>query len=284
MKITMQVLLTGILLLSPTITVGENTASISSDRPTYKIMKITGNIVVDGRLSEPLWGPVPVMPFREIANGSSPALATMTKLVWDSEYLYVGMVLDDPDVWSRVGYRDDEWPCEYVEAVNVHQKMKNPEWHRLECDIMSLDKFVKVFIDPDADGYGYLEFHVNPINNVFDAWYDQGFVEKWDDRDRGPHVTWSCPGFISATSIDGTINASHDIDNGWSVEMAIPWTSLAPYVRGSCPPRPGDIWSAHLGRVHKERFRSKNIYWTWPVIGVVNCHLPSTYGFLLFGE
>jgi hypothetical protein len=181
-----------------------------------------------------------------------------------------------------VGLRDNENSPEYVAKVAIHQGNENPEWRRLECDIMSLDKFVKVFIDPDADGFGYFEFHVNPINNIFDSWYDQGFRLKWADQERGPHVVWACPGFVSATHIDGTLNAPHDTDRGWSVEMAIPWEAFAPQVKGDCPPKPGDTWSAHLGRVHKEKFRSKNIYWTWPVIGVVNCHLPHTYGLVVF--
>jgi len=31
-------------------------------------------------------------------------------------------------------------------------------------------------------------------------------------RDRYPSVEWKCPGLLSATQIDGTVNAAHDVD------------------------------------------------------------------------
>ena len=256
--------------------------SSAAERPIYHCRHVSEAVVIDGKLDEHCWDRAPNMPFKGIADGSEPQLGTLTKLIWDDRCLYVGMVVKDPDVWSRAGLRDEECTRDYVEKAIIYKDPENPEWHRLECNIMCVDKFVKVFIDPDADGLGYFEFHINPINNKFDAWYDQGFEKKWGDREIGPHVTWSCPGFISATYIDGTLNAPHDVDKGWSVEMAIPWEAFAPQVRGACPPKAGDTWSAHLGRVQREKYGLERIYWTWPVIGVVNCHLPDTWGLLVF--
>lgn len=255
--------------------------SASAERTVYHCRHISKAVVIDGKLNESLWKGAPVMPFKGMADGSEPKLDTITKLVWDDHCLYVGMFLKDPDVWSREGLRDEECTQDYVERV-MTQKYDNPEWNRLECLVHYMDKFVKVFIDPDADGLGYYEFHINPINNKFDAWYDQGFDKKWGDRERGPHVSWTCPGFISATYIDGTLNAPHDVDRGWGVEMAIPWEAFAPHTKGACPPKPGDTWSAHLGRVQREKYGSERIYWTWPVTGVINSHLPSTWGLLVF--
>jgi len=250
----------------------------------YRCCKIKEKIVVDGKLTETCWSDKPVMLFRGLEDGSEPILNTHAKIIWDDRYLYVGFDITDPDVWSRCGLRDNECREEFVERCNTHASSTNTEWHRLECDIMKMDKFVKVFLDPDGDGKDYVEFHVNPMNNVFDAWYKQGFRDTWGDRERSPDVKWSCPGLVTATHMRGTLNASHDRDEGWSVEIAIPWKALAAFTKGACPPRAGDTWTAHLGRVHKDRFMGANIYWMWPVIGQINCHLPNRYGKLIFSE
>ena len=258
----------------------------SASRPSYRCYKINKKICIDGKLTEKCWKDKPVIPFRDIADGSEPEYETETKIVWDDRYLYIGFDIKDPDVWARVGFRDSEWSKEFAEKV-IHPDImysRIPEWRRLECAIMMIDKFVKVFLDPDADGLNYVEFHINPLNNIFDAWYKQGFKKKWGDQNRYPKVSWTCPGLITATNVDGTLNAPHDIDTGWGVEMAIPWRALAPFTKGACPPKPGDIWFAHLGRTHKDRckVREKNIDWAWTGIGQVNCHIPSTYGHLIF--
>jgi len=264
---------------------GEDTPKKNTEnRPSYTCHKTKERIRIDGKLTEASWKNKPTMPFREIENGTAPDLETVTKLIWDDKYLYVGMEIKDPDVWARFGLRDDECSKELTEKIVYHYDAKNPQNDRLEAIIMSWDKFVKVFIDPDGDEKNYLEFHINPLNNVFDQHSEYGYINKWGDRELKFHFDWTCEGFLSATSIDGTLNAPHDVDNGWSVEIAIPWKSFAPFTKGSCPPVSGDRWTGHLGRVQRESFQSKRTYWTWPVIGQINCHLPDTYGFIIFSE
>ncbi|MDD5699489.1 MAG: carbohydrate-binding family 9-like protein [Victivallaceae bacterium] len=168
---------------------------------------------------------------------------------------------------------------------------------------MYRDAFVKLFIDPDADGLNYVEIHINPINNVADL------ILKYPNNEKECNKMgiffngskkfvlaerynwfWNCEGLQSAVQIQGTLNYSKDKDQGWTVEIAVPWTALKPFSKGDCPPRPGQKWRLHAGAVYKPEFdperrrRSKHIYWTWPVLGVANCHLPSRWGFLIFDE
>ncbi|HOJ40793.1 MAG TPA: hypothetical protein PK644_10075, partial [bacterium] len=74
----------------------------------------------------------------------------------------------------------------------------------------------------------------------------------------------------------GTLNDFTDKDTGWSVELAIPWSSLKPFLR-TFPVKPGDIWKAHLGRVWRTGPYTERVYWTWPVMGIVECHIPSRW-------
>ena len=53
-------------------------------------------------------------------------------------------------------------------------------------------------------------------------------------------------------TIDGTLNYSDDVDRGWSVEVAIPWSSMEKYAGTACPPNPGDRWRVNFSRVEWE--------------------------------
>ena len=255
----------------------------SSLLPTYKSFKVNNNsIQIDGKLDEFVWKDKPVMKFREIEKGTPSAYQSVTRIVWDDTYLYVGMELEEPDVWGRWGVKDAEVEKQKDKYV-IFDASKEKGWGRVEPKIMSTDPFIKIFIDPDADGKNYLEFHINTINNVYDTYVEYGFKERWGDTGPLPlHIEWQCQGFKSAVQVYGTLNYPEDTDQGWSIEAAIPWESVKEFTKGNCPPEPGDSWKAHLGRVYRKEYRSERNYWTWPVIGQINCHLLDRYGHLIF--
>jgi hypothetical protein len=255
----------------------------SNDSDAYAVRRIDARPTIDGRLAEKDWSKIPSLRFAEIVTGAPVPERTICKIAWDDDCLYIAGDLEDRDVWSRVGLRDDECDRAMVEAMTANLWwMPEAEWRRCETLIHQSDKFVKVFLDPDADGVNYVEFHINPLNNIFDAWYERGYSKPEGNERRGAHVSWRCEGLISATQVDGTLNAPHDADRGWSFEIAVPWKALAPLCKGACPPKPGDVWLAHVGRVDRPAFRKPRTYWTWPVVGVVQSHLPDTWGRLIF--
>ena len=52
--------------------------------------------------------------------------------------------------------------------------------------------------------------------------------------------------------IDGILNDNSDVDNGLSLEIAIPWKSLQLFADGkSIPSNNGDIRNMFLGRFYK---------------------------------
>jgi len=251
---------------------------------TYNCYKTAEKIIVDGKLLEQCWKNAPEIKFKDMVDGSISALQTKAKMLWDDEYFYVGFDCEDPDVWARMGLRDSEIPKNLVFRITSSREGSHPEWYRFESEIMNAEKFVKVFLNPDADESNYMEFHITPINNIFDSWYSHGLNDITKETWENPHVSWTCPGIVSAVYIDGTLNASHDVDRGWSVEFAIPWKSIKFLAKGSCPPEPGDIWSVLLCRLHRPGFWINNprSYWSWPVVGKLNCHILSTYGRVKF--
>ncbi|MFA6716012.1 MAG: carbohydrate-binding family 9-like protein [Victivallaceae bacterium] len=262
--------------------------------PVYKCYKIPeGTVHIDGKLDEECWKNKPVIEFRQIENGTLPKYQSAARIVWDDKYLYIGMELEDPNVWGRWGVKDKEIK---------KQRRKFIIWDSsglgsVEIKIMESDPFIKIFLDPDADRKRYLEFHINVLNNVFDCYLDKDWElvgagdpkskDRWkgwkllQDSDNW-HPEWNCAGLKSATQIYGTLNFPDDRDKGWSVEVSIPWKSLKDFTKNSCPPQIGDKWKGHLGRAYRTEYRGKKQYWTWPVIGAVNCHLLNRYGFLIF--
>ena len=95
-----------------------------------------------------------------------------------------------------------------------------------------------------------------------------------------------------ALTIDGTLNCSDDVDRGWSVEVAIPWSSMERYAGTACPPNPGDRWRVNFSRVEWEFDRYKGGYlkkegvpcdnWVWSPMGVINMHEPHMWGYVQF--
>lgn len=100
-----------------------------------------------------------------------------------------------------------------------------------EDDPMWSEEVVEAFIDPDGDGLDYLEVEVNP---------------EWvSDKDR------DIAGLQTTVEVHGTVNDSTDVDAGWTMEMAIPWSAFAPTIRGGGQPGVGDHWLLNLYRIER---------------------------------
>ena len=88
-------------------------------------------------------------------------------------------------------------------------------------------------------------------------------------------------------SLQGTLNDPSDIDEGWSLEIAIPWESLVYLSDGrSLPPQDGDIWKIFLGRFQKKIVDGKEVS-PHPASslrshGVYDTHLPEEWSEICF--
>ena len=72
------------------------------------------------------------------------------------------------------------------------------------------------------------------------------------------------------------------MDNGWTAEVAIPWSSLADLSNGrSLPPEDGDVWGIFLGRFEQLATRSPErtatAGWGASPIGVADTHVPESF-------
>ncbi|MCP4571527.1 MAG: polyhydroxyalkanoate depolymerase [bacterium] len=186
----------------------------------YACPRASGDVVIDGRLDDPAWQDAPwTAPFVDIEGDRKPAPRHLTraKMLWtDHEFLFAAE-LAEPHLWATLTERD---------AIIFH------------------DNDFEVFIDPDGDSHMYSELELNALNTVWDLLLVKPY------RDGGPAVhAWDIPGLRTAVHLDGTVNDPSDTDQGWTVEIAIPWSVLVETTGAACPPVPGDRWRVNFSRV-----------------------------------
>ena len=113
--------------------------------------------------------------------------------------------------------------------------------------------------------------------------------------DGGPAVHgWDLEGLRTAVWVNGTLNDATDLDVGWGIEMALPWSSLAVHAHRPAPPRNGDRWRVNFSRVewateivdgrYQKVPETAEDNWVWSPQGEVNMHLPQHWGFIAFSR
>jgi hypothetical protein len=229
--------------------------------------RAAGPLRIDGRLDEPSWRATSWSePFIDIDGVRRPPLTTRVKMLWDDEYFYVGAELEEPDIWATLTKRDS---------------------------VIFQDNDFEIFIDPDGDTHAYYELEINALGTVWDLMLLQPY------RDGGPAIhAWDIVGLKSAVMVRGTINKPGDRDEGWGVEVAMPWEVLREAAPNKSAPRAGDTWRVNFSRVewHVESRDGKYIKrlavdgkkplpeenWVWSPQGAVNMHMPERWGFVRF--
>jgi cellulose/xylan binding protein with CBM9 domain len=238
---------------------------LAAEPKGYVCVRANGKISIDGRLDEPAWqNALWTDAFVDIEGDRKPKppLRTRVKMLWDDEAFYIAAEMEEPHVWGTLTKHD---------SVIYH------------------DPDFEVFLDPDGDNHDYMELEVNALN----AEWDLLLVRPY--RDGGPaQNSWEVPGLKTAVHIKGTLNDPGDRDEGWSVELALPWSALAPHTHREAPPRAGDQWRVNFSRVEWPMQIVKGKYtkpagakannWVWSPQGVVDMHRPEMWGYVQFSE
>ena len=176
---------------------------------------------------------------------------TRAKLLWDDSYLYIGFILEERDIWGTLTEHDSPVYC---------------------------DNAVEIFFDPDGDGLHYLEFVINALNTVFDVHWNK----PPGGKDRKKDLHWAFQGLSHAVQFQGTLNWPQDKDQGWTVELAFPWSSFVQYAGMPLLPKPGDQWRMNFCRPEHERTKHGCQNYIWSVHGEVQCHIPERFGYVSF--
>jgi hypothetical protein len=211
--------------------------------PEYTARRAAKAPVIDGELNDAVWkAAVPVV-LRGSFDGRQPSLRTEARLAYDDQHLYVAFDVEDPDIWGTLRKRDD--PI-YEQEV------------------------VEVFLDANADGRTYNELQVSPHNVTFDAYFPA--------RRQGMDLNWDS-GMTTAVKVRGTLDNPADRDEGWRVEMKIPFARLAEVP--NLPPKKGERWRFNAYRLeHVERRQVEGQSFSPLFVG--DFHALPRFGWLVF--
>jgi hypothetical protein len=161
---------------------------------------------VDGRLDEWAWrkalklsGTVPLNTTNALANPR-----TTYRLMWDKQYLYLGFECEDADIAAPPIERD------------------GPVYNA-DC--------VEAFILPNFEDRLYWEIITSPTGSLFDSLQHKK-LHNWG-LDGQPEKTLE--GLQIGRVMRGTPNNPADRDEGYTIEMAIPFSQLPGYTEGKTP-------------------------------------------------
>jgi hypothetical protein len=233
----------------------------------YVAYRASKPVRIDGKLDDPAWLAAPwTVDFVDIEGDRRPPprFRTRAKMLWDDDYFYIGADLEEPHVQATL-MRHDSY-------------------------IFQDDNDFEVFLNPDGNNHNYAELEMNALNTTWDLRLRKPY------RDRGkPEDDWEIPGLKTAVHVDGTINNPRDVDQGWTIEIAIPWEAvgaLRDNEKSQAVPRDGDQWRVNFSRVewrfdiaNGEYVRRKDLRednWVWSPQGIVDMHQPERWGYVQF--
>ena len=234
----------------------------------YIVFKTAAPPVIDGNLNDPAWKTAAWTEYFSDIEGDirpKPLYPTRVKMLWDDQNLYIAAELEEPNIWAYTAHHDE---------------------------IVFHDNDFEIFVNPDNNAKQYFEIEINAIQTIFDL-----FLPKPYRNLGSPLVTWDLKGLRKAVRIDGTLNNAKDKDRRWTVEYAIPISSIS-MGNDARMPIPGSLWRINFSRVEWDTDLKDGKYirrmdssthrllpehnWVWSPQGVINMHFPERWGYLLF--
>ena len=202
-------------------------AVLDVDPLPTSVVAARGSVSIDGVLDESLWTsaprtalvdslagePVRLGAKREDAPGWGP---TEVAFAWDESSLYVAAWLPDRDLRGTFTTRDE------------------PIWK---------EEVFELFVFGDARRADYLELQVSPRGVQFDSRFE---------RYRNGDEAWNSA-FAAPVDVRGTIEAPEDRDEGWTTELAVPWSEVCEHTEVECPVGPGTTLRVNTFRLERPR-------------------------------
>ena len=235
---------------------------------TYVAAKTTKPIVIDGDESDASWSKADWTDlFEDIENGVKPKYATKVKMLWDETNFYILAKMEEPHVWANLKQRDT---------------------------IIFYNNDFEVFVDPDSDTFNYYELEINALNTAWDLFLTKPYRES----DIVVANDWNITGLKSAVKVNGTLNNPNDTDEGWVLEMAIPWAAYKTTFFDQNVPA-DKFWRVNFSRVNWQHRIKNGTYerkkdaegkflpeynWVWSPMGVINMHEPEKWGYVYFSS
>ena len=235
----------------------------------YIVNKINDQINIDGRDDELAWSnAIYTDDFIDIEGDKIPSQKTNVKMLWDDKFLYVFAKLYENHIWGDITKRDE---------------------------VIYYNNDFEVFINPNHDVFSYGEIEINALGTEWDLFLNRPYRLKGK-----ADSSWDINGLKSAVYINGTLNDTNDLDEYWTVEIAIPLKEIEKLniTRKDEKVISGDVWRINFSRVNWDFEINNGVYsrkkengkylpeynWVWSPQGIINMHVPENWGYLVFSE
>ena len=235
----------------------------------YIVNKINDQINIDGIDDELAWNnAIYTDDFIDIEGSKIPSQKTNVKMLWDEKFLYVFAKLYENHIWGDITKRDE---------------------------VIYYNNDFEVFINPNDDVFSYGEIEINALGTEWDLFLNRPYRLKGK-----ADSSWDINGLKSAVDISGTLNDPNDLDDYWTVEIAIPLKEIEKLNTSGKDEKviSGDIWRINFSRVNWDFEINNGVYsrkkengkylpeynWVWSPQGIINMHVPENWGYLVFSE
>jgi hypothetical protein len=265
---------------------------IAEDRIAhYTSRRIAGPLSIDGNLEKPVWrGAEKSRRFVDLVSGEPAFLDTRMASLWDERCLYLAYWMEEPAVRASLTERDSFiWHDNDVELFIAGEDC----YYELEINAFNT-VYEVFFVYQDAlkqgSRFDVPAFDLRERNvDVLSGFQDPSRYGKHHRGKRWAFMDWDFPGLHTAVRVDGRINEPSQVDRGWTVEIALPWTGLSALLPGrNFPPRPGDSIRAAFFRFEALHYHGKDsgesVGWALNEHGVYDSHIPENFSCLHFAE
>ena len=235
----------------------------------YIVNKINDQIKIDGKDDELAWSnAIYTDDFIDIEGDKIPRQKTNVKMLWDDKFLYVFAKLYENHIWGDITKRDE---------------------------VIYYNNDFEVFINPNDDVFSYGEIEINALGTEWDLFLNRPYRLKGK-----ADSSWDINGLKSAVDITGTLNDPNDLDDYWTVEIAIPLKEIEKLNTSGKDEKiiSGDVWRINFSRVNWDFEINNGVYsrkkengkylpeynWVWSPQGIINMHVPENWGYLVFSE
>ena len=88
--------------------------------PQYNCVHIDQKIEIDGKLNESVWKQAKAVQLAKTDTGKLPNKKTEAKMLWDNQYLYVGFICSDNDIWATISVMMDKFiPRKWLKSLLI---------------------------------------------------------------------------------------------------------------------------------------------------------------------
>jgi hypothetical protein len=225
----------------------------ANSNDTYSIQKVASPPTIDGQITD--WQNIPVMTFSVHNTGASGTAGGFAQAVWDDEAIYFAFTIQDNDVRATLTNQDD--------------------------NLFNSDDLVEIFLDFDGDGQNYVELGISAA----DVNYDMTVCPTVTCGSWSSNTTWDIAGLETAVTVVGLINNQPITDQGYFVEIKIPFSGLqsAP-LAGFTTPEVSTIWKGNVYCINYATSGSAIDYLSWSNYTSFGFHQPNDFASFVFAD